>query len=1148
MNVDSNLKAKNERLLQKLKSSNKLPKSINRHHHHHHHHNQQEEEVNDDNNDDIKSINDNDYHISTSKLKLHGIYSIDIYNNDIDPFTLSFQEDEEILKDGNKVNIIKIKSYVSHLNSDKNVLKVIEMGDILLKINDIDLLDTPLSYLLEILASIKSNQMKQSMILLKSKNVPIDYFFSQTYLKHEQEENMKRLQHEMSQLEKVHSFSKGDIASSFWSEQMAQRQQKKKQGKNKDKVNLKEEQDRLEQFWSNFAESHDEALYKEHRTMAKEKFWSDQMKERRGGVEGRTKVRNSKSNDKLESTSTSYQLDDIVKKIDALDGGFERNEKDFDALTEDPTIQQYQHPEFDEMMGSLDSDSVDDGSVHTYVDSVTGKDRSVITDENDLHRYLDQLLYHDHDMSMSMSVQARDAQWDRDRDTDPSVDSNQYTEQGQHTMRSDYDNDDNGEVGNDNNNSNSNSNSNDDKLETESVNDDEEVDTTTTTTNTTTTTPSSSAYVYDAEEEDGQPRREKEELSSVYSFHSSFDKVVSVTAAASDSGSGSSKKKKEKRVKFEEIAVPVPVPAPAPVPVPSLDSEHLSEKTVAEEREQVDDTRRSALKQQHDEIVVGAGAGAGAVSEDVIDISADSVLLSESVVAEERDDTTVERGREGGGVGDSEIGVTSEEREEGVTMSREDDLSRLSLSSVQMFVVSKKSITSSVSKKKERKGGDIGESLSEHDYFVPTVTWTSTKEARRSNKQKRKGFKEKLASDIFEAVRLGNKKAVEDLISADPGRAKATDWGGTSPLHISLMLKDADVAELLLRRGSPLQKDQQGKDPLQYSKDPKVAKKLKTLHDQVQGLEPVPVPTDREVRYLQMKEAAFDGDVERIKALLAEDPTCVDDVDDQLQTPLMFACMGQQVEAAMLLINSGADYKATSTTGKTAFVYLLDPEANRALYETAFWASPEGIAYAQYLKEQEEEAERQRIEAEKRRVWEEEQERIRLMLLRAEEQKKEREYFTKKSVRSIIKEGSLNYKALEVANRLAMDAHNEWIRQQGLQMMEEEGYSRKMWLILDTIEENKRIAEMKRRAKLAAEADAYAAEQARQRAAAAEEKRLRELAELRAKLTAEFKQTALKEWRKMQKELSRKAWEVFRSKKHIRVAQIKRMYADLKRF
>ena len=89
---------------------------------------------------------------------------------------------------------------------------------------------------------------------------------------------------------------------------------------------------------------------------------------------------------------------------------------------------------------------------------------------------------------------------------------------------------------------------------------------------------------------------------------------------------------------------------------------------------------------------------------------------------------------------------------------------------------------------------------------------------------------------------------------------------------------------------------------------------------------------------------------------------------------------------------------------------------------------------------------------------------------------------------------------------------------------------------------------MNRRAKLAAEAEAYAAEQARQRAAAAEEKRLRELAELRAKLTAEFKQTALKEWQKMQKELRRKAWEVFRSKKHIRVAQIKRMYADLKRF
>ena len=429
---------------------------------------------------------------------------------------------------------------------------------------------------------------------------------------------------------------------------------------------------------------------------------------------------------------------------------------------------------------------------------------------------------------------------------------------------------------------------------------------------------------------------------------------------------------------------------------------------------------------------------------------------------------------------------------------------------------------------------------------VPTKNWTSTKDAKKSNKLKKKGLREKLQSDIFEAVRYGDKRAVEDLLNVDPAKLKAVDFGGTSALHISLMLKDAEMAELLLKKGSPFQKDKEDKLPLQYNKDPKIYKKIKTLHDQVQGLEPVPVPTEREKRYLELREAAFNGDIEKIKILLIEDPACVDDVDDQLQTPLMFACMGQKIDAAMLLINSGANYKATSSTGKSALVYVKDLEASKLLYETAFWASEEGIAYAAYLKEQAEEAERQRLEAERLRLWEEEQERIRQMLLRAEQQKKERELFTKKSIRSIIKQGSLNFRELEVSRRLAIDAHNEWIRQQGLQMMEEEKYCRKMWLIIDTIEENKRIAEMNRRAKLAAEAEAYAAEQARLRALEAEEKRQRELAIAKAKALQQFRRQAEKEWALLQAQLREKAWQEFRSKKHIRVAKIKRMYSDLK--
>ena len=1067
---NESIKAKNCRILERLHSKKSLKSPNHHHHHHHHHHHRQQQDGDDVMNDDLKSINGNDYNIDTSKIKLHGIYDVDIHTSDVDdtdPFSFTFQESEETLHDGSKVNVIKIVSIDVHHSTDK-VKTVVEVGDVLLKLNDSELLDTPLSYVLELLASFKQNQMKRSFKLLKPSKVALDYFFSQTYLKHEQEEKVKRLQHEMNQLEKVHSFSKGEhhrmIKDSFWSEQMTKRQMKKHDNKDKHKGvdKLKDEQDQLEQFWLSFAESHDELLHKEHHQQVKDKFWSEQMKIR-----------------EMKSSKSRGVSNDIAHKLELLDDGFDRHEGGIDALKDDPSSSSSQFPQFEMMMDESVSVSVDDESVHTYVDeksvnadkihnqsSIVQSDDKVITDESELHRFLENLLEgHHHDRS---NASDNAAQWEDDK-------------QDEYALRIDDDDDDGCDGDNDGDNVDENQpQSNDDENNENDVS------------------------LYDKYL---QPNQDPDEHQ-----HQRVSYVPSEKHM---------KSKADLHAQYQFTAAIGQDSASQP----STAANGVS--AVVSEEEPISSEKRVHFQKEPASSAVG--------------------LLNNSLLHIDVDDDSSNQANQlalVNGSADLEVGSDGALLvDENNLMGIEDDLSRLALSQA--------------SKKKEapisKKGvglpkGITLEAVSENDLFVPTKTWTSTKDARKSNKIKRKSLREKLQSDIFEAVRYGDKKAVEDLLSVDPSNTKAVDFGGTSALHISLMLKDAAIAELLLKKGSPFQKDKEGKDPLQYNKDPKIYKKLKTLHDQMQGLEPVPVPTDRELRYLQLREAAFNGDIEKMKTLLAEDPTCVDDVDDQLQTPLMFACMGQQIEAAMLLINSGADYKATSSTGKTALVYVKDLEANRLLYETAFWASPEGIAYAAYLKEQAEEAERQRLEAERRRLWEEEQERIRQMLLRAEEQKKEREYFTKKSVRSIIKQGSQNYTDFEVSNRLAIDAHNEWIRQQGLQMMEEEKFSRKMWLILDTIEENRRLAEMQRRARLAAEAEAYAAEQARLRALEAEEKRLRELAEARARALQEWKRQAVEEWHVLQAELRKKAWEEFKSKKYIRVAQIKRMYADLKKF
>lgn len=824
------------------------------------------------------------------------------------------------------------------------------------------------------------------------------------------------------------SFGKGEhhrlMKDSFWDEQLKKRQMKSV-------LLSKTEQQQLEQYWEKFASDHDDVIHMEHHEMAKKSFWSSQMKSRQM---------------KSSSRTLNESASDLNEQLKALDDGFERFERD-----NDPISYSSQFPELEMMMD--EGNSVDDESVHTYVET-NNNDEKIITDENELHRYLENLLEDPHHNAHN-----------------PHHNALQRENEEHLILRIDDDDDDDNVENVDN--------------EEGFINE---------------TYPATKIDDYESEQKDEQQelpydytpseRLTTEELA-LYHFESNLD---------------------------QNLDDQVHAPSFQPAEDIEADEEAICSTDKREKRVMFQDT---------DYVTVELNDSLGKVT---MNETSDEVINYDNDINLEHTHDTL---------------LLEKELNEDLLMGKEDELSRLNFidpkkNEVVATVVSKKTVDVT-------KGVSV-EAVSQNDLFVSAKTWTTTKDAKKSNNMKRKSLKEKIQSDIFEAVRYGDKKAVEDILTSDPTKLKALDFGGTSALHISLMLKDADIAEILVSAGSPFIKDMEGKDPLEYNKDPKIYKKIKKLHDQVQGIEPVPVLSEKENRYLSLRAASFDGDIDKIKTLLAEDPTCVDDVDDQMQTALMFACMGQKIDAAMLLINSGANYKAISISGKTPLVYITDLEANKLLYETAFWASTEGIAYAKYLQEQAEEEERQRLEAERRRQWEEEQERIRQKAIRAEEQKKEREFFTKKSTRSIIQQGSLNYKQFEVSNRLAIDAHNEWIRQQGIQMMEEERYSKKMWLILDTIEENKRIAELNRRAKLAAAAEAFAQEQARLRLLEAEEQRRRELAEAKAQALREMRAQAEGEWKVLQAELREKAWIEFRSKKYIRVAKIKRMYDDLKKF
>ena len=125
-----------------------------------------------------------------------------------------------------------------------------------------------------------------------------------------------------------------------------------------------------------------------------------------------------------------------------------------------------------------------------------------------------------------------------------------------------------------------------------------------------------------------------------------------------------------------------------------------------------------------------------------------------------------------------------------------------------------------------------------------------------------------MSEELLAAVRDGDGARVRELLAADPSLADARDESGVSALMLS-----------------------------QYHGAHDATKAIRTARGELDAF-----------------EAATLGDVERLHALLQDDPTILDARSSDGATALHFAAFFAQPETARLLVDHGADVHAVSPT------------------------------------------------------------------------------------------------------------------------------------------------------------------------------------------------------------------------------------------
>lgn len=168
---------------------------------------------------------------------------------------------------------------------------------------------------------------------------------------------------------------------------------------------------------------------------------------------------------------------------------------------------------------------------------------------------------------------------------------------------------------------------------------------------------------------------------------------------------------------------------------------------------------------------------------------------------------------------------------------------------------------------------------------------------------------------VAEALRARDLDRVRGLLDGDPDLVHAADRFGNRPIHWAVMTRHSEAIDLLLERGADLEaRRPDGARPIQLTNGDYHYRGWRDAPEDVAS-------TPREIldrlrergASVDLCTAAYIGDIDRVRTLLAEDPGLANRSDEYVTwyacsgTPLRNAAAAGHLEIVRLLLESGAD-------------------------------------------------------------------------------------------------------------------------------------------------------------------------------------------------------------------------------------------------
>ena len=179
--------------------------------------------------------------------------------------------------------------------------------------------------------------------------------------------------------------------------------------------------------------------------------------------------------------------------------------------------------------------------------------------------------------------------------------------------------------------------------------------------------------------------------------------------------------------------------------------------------------------------------------------------------------------------------------------------------------------------------------------------------------------------DVFACAYLGKVADAEVLLKRSPELARATTADGMTSLHYAARAGHYDIAALLLRYHADVNaRDDKGRTAL-----------IEACHGGPWKIEPAEEIIQLLLSHnaqIDLFTAAATGRTDLIEALLDEDGTLIDDLNEQGDTSLFAAAQNNRFAAVRLLVERGADVNRSDAVG-TAALHRISQQCSDELIQ-----------------------------------------------------------------------------------------------------------------------------------------------------------------------------------------------------------------------